>query len=191
MPNFPKWFPTKYCLHEVLIVITKCAIGLLLVLIIKLYFHNHVEYIYSHALKLLGLIRSIIYNFFFSKSFIYCIYYGRDWASAEAVAWNNLPLKDFNKLVSYWNYFFDPEDGGDMFIRNVGRHSYTEKVWKFVLQSIYSFLFFRNNDSVLNPLNFRTFYCRLHLDTSFRVNVLKHKFDCCSSMDAVGFRIPT
>jgi hypothetical protein len=26
-------------------------------------------------------------------------------------------------LVSYWNYFFDSEDGGDMFLRNVGWHS--------------------------------------------------------------------
>jgi hypothetical protein len=35
---------------------------------------------------------------------------------------NKLSKHSAFKLVSCWTYFFDPEDGGDIFLRNIGWH---------------------------------------------------------------------
>jgi hypothetical protein len=65
----------------------------------KLYFHRHVDYLYFQTLKLLGVIRSITYNFSSFDSFkvLYStlILSKLEYAS---VVWNSLTLADSNKL---------------------------------------------------------------------------------------------
>jgi hypothetical protein len=49
----------------------------------------------------------------------------------------------------------------------------------------------RNYDLILSHLNFRTLYCRQHLDALFLINVFKGKIHCQSIMDTVSIRVPT
>jgi len=49
----------------------------------------------------------------------------------------------------------------------------------------------RNDDSILNSLNFRTLNYQRHLDALFLINVFKGKINCHSILDTVGIRAPT
>jgi hypothetical protein len=66
---------------------------------VMLYFHRYIDYLYSRALKLLGLIRFITYNFS-SLDCIKVLYTALVHSNLEyaSVAWNNPTLADSNKL---------------------------------------------------------------------------------------------
>jgi hypothetical protein len=53
----------KYFVKDVLILRAECIKDLCVTLNSKLYFHCHVDFVYSQALRALGLIRIITYNF--------------------------------------------------------------------------------------------------------------------------------
>jgi hypothetical protein len=65
----------------------------------KLHFHNHVDYVFSERIKLLGLIRSIAYSFS-SLECLYVLYFTLVWPRLEyaCVAWNSVTSTDANKL---------------------------------------------------------------------------------------------
>jgi hypothetical protein len=55
---------------DALILRVECIKDLGVVLDSKLYFHCHVDFVYSQALRTLGLIRFITYNLFFLDSLV-------------------------------------------------------------------------------------------------------------------------
>jgi hypothetical protein len=135
----------------------------------KLHFHRHIDYSYSRALKLLGLIRFITYNFS-SLDCIKVLYTVLLLSNLEyaSVAWNNLTLAGSNKL------------------ENIQRKFVNLCCNRFI-QSNY----LRNYELILNYLHLKTLHSRRqHLDALFLVNVFKNKINCYSIMDTVGLYIP-
>jgi hypothetical protein len=65
----------------------------------KLYFHNYVDFIFSECMKLLGLIRSIIFRFS-SLDSLYVLYHTlvRSKLEYASVAWNSITSTDSAKL---------------------------------------------------------------------------------------------
>jgi hypothetical protein len=65
----------------------------------KLHFHNHVDYVFSECIKLLGLIRSITYSFS-SLECLYVLYptLVRSRLEYASVVWNSITSTDANKL---------------------------------------------------------------------------------------------
>jgi hypothetical protein len=116
----------------------------------KLHFLRHIDYLYSRALKLLGLIRFITYDF----SFLDCLkvlYTALFRSNLEyaSVAWNNLTLADSNKLENvqrkFVNLYYD----------------------RFIQSNC-----LRNYELILNYLHLKTLYSRRqHLGALFLVNV--------------------
>jgi hypothetical protein len=53
----------NYFVGDLLIIRTDCVKNLGVMLDSKMHFHRHVDYLHSRALKLLGLIRFVTYNF--------------------------------------------------------------------------------------------------------------------------------
>jgi hypothetical protein len=56
----------------------------------KLYFHSHVDYVFSESIKLFGLIRSITYRFS-SLEYLYVLYFTlvRSKLEYASVVWNS------------------------------------------------------------------------------------------------------
>jgi hypothetical protein len=65
----------------------------------KLHFRRHVNFLFSHALKLLGLIRTITF-FFSTTSSLLILYFAlvRSKLEYSSVAWNSVTITDSNKL---------------------------------------------------------------------------------------------
>jgi hypothetical protein len=65
----------------------------------KLYFHNHVDSIFSECIKLLGLIRSITFRFA-SLDCLYALYFTlvRSKLEHSSVVWNSITSTDAKKL---------------------------------------------------------------------------------------------
>jgi hypothetical protein len=159
----------NYYVDNLLIVRTDCIKDHGVMLDSKLHFHRHIDNLYPQALKLLGLIRFITYNFS-SLNCLEVFYTALVPSNLEyaPVAWNNLTLADSNKL------------------ENVQRKFVNLCCNRFI-QSNYS----RNYKLMLTYLHVKTLYSRRqHLDALFLVNVFKNKNNCYSIMDAVGLRIP-
>jgi hypothetical protein len=98
----------NYFLGDLLIVRTDSVKDFVVMLDSKLYFYRHVYYLHSRALKLLGLIYSIIYNFYSldSLKFIY-VTLSRSKLEYASVVRNNLFIfrKQFYFVVSgFENY---------------------------------------------------------------------------------------
>jgi hypothetical protein len=136
----------------------------------KLHFHHHVVYVHSQALKLLGLIHFITYNFSFLDSqevlYITLICSKLEYMS---VVWNNLTLADSNKLENI--------------LRKFAHLCYN----RFMQPSS-----FCNYETMLNYLHFKMLFYRLqNFDTLFLINVFKNKIGWCSVMHTVGLCVPT
>jgi hypothetical protein len=161
----------NYYVDNLLIVRTDCVKDLGVMLDSKLYFHRHIDNLYSRALKLLGLICFITYNFS-SLDCLKVLYTTLVCSNLEyaSVAWNILTLADStrNKL------------------ENTQRKS-DNLCYNRFMQSIVS----RNYELMSTYLHLKTLYSRRqHLDALFLVNVFKNKLNCCSIMDTVGLHIP-
>jgi hypothetical protein len=65
----------------------------------KLYFHDHVNYIFSHCIKLLGLVRNITFNFSSLECMLTLhITLVRSKLEYASVVWNSITSTDANKL---------------------------------------------------------------------------------------------
>jgi hypothetical protein len=72
----------------------------------KLYFHRRVDYLYSQELKLLGLVRFIVYNFSSLDSLkVWYITLIRSKFEYASVVWSNLTLADPSKLENIQRKF--------------------------------------------------------------------------------------
>jgi hypothetical protein len=136
----------------------------------KLYFHCQVDFVYSQALRTLGLIRFITYNFSSLDSLVVLyIVLIRSKLEHASVIWNKLTLADSNKIYNIQIKF-----------ANLCYYRY------------FQFGMLRNHDLILSHLNFSMLYSRRqHLDALFRINIFKGKINCHSIIDTVGIRVPT
>jgi hypothetical protein len=96
----------NYYVDNLLIVQADCVKDLGVMLDSKLHFHRHIDYLYSRALELLGLIRFITYNFS-SLDCLQVLYTALVRSNLEyaSVAWNYLTLADSNKLENIQGKF--------------------------------------------------------------------------------------
>jgi hypothetical protein len=119
----------------------------------KLYFH-HVNYIFSVASKLLGLIKFITYNFSSLDSLLVLyVSLGRSKLEYACIAWNNLTITDSNKNESIQNKF---------------AHLFYPRFYQFDSP--------RHYDVILERLVLRTLHSRQrHLDALSLINVLTTK----------------
>jgi hypothetical protein len=160
----------NYYVSDVLILRTDSIKDLGVILDSKLNFHCHVDFVYSQALRTLGLISYITHNFCSLDSLL-VLYHViiRSKLEYASVVWNNLTLTDPNKL------------------ENIQR--------KFVNLCYYRFFqhdILRNCYLILDYLSRRTLYSRLrHLDAIFLINVFKANINWHSILDIVGVRVPT
>jgi hypothetical protein len=157
----------NYFLCDLLIVNTDCVKGLGVMLESKLHFHRRVECLHSQALKLLGPIYFIAYNFSSLDSLkVLYITLIRSKLEYASVVWNKLTSADYNKLENIQRKF-----GNLCYNRFIQPNS------------------FCNYESMLNYLHFKTLYFRRqNLDA---INFFKNKIDCCSIMDTTGLGVRT
>jgi hypothetical protein len=96
----------NYYVDNLLIVRTDYVKDLGVMMDSKLHFHRRIDNLYSRALKLLGLIRFIPYNFS-SLDCLKVLYTALVLSNLEhaSVAWNNLTLADSNKLENMQRKF--------------------------------------------------------------------------------------
>jgi hypothetical protein len=155
---------------DVLILRAECIKNLGVMVDSKLHFYCHVNFVYSQALRTLGLIRFIAYNFSSLDSLV-VLYIAliRSKLEYASVIWNKLTLTDSNK------------------IENMQRKFASLGYYRF-----FQFCMLRNYDLIPSHLNFRTLYSRRrHLNALFLINVFEGKINCHSIMDTVGIRVPT
>jgi hypothetical protein len=106
----------KYFVKDVLILRAECIKDLGVMVDSKLYFHCHVDFVYSQALRTLGLIRCITYNFSSLDSLVVLhIALIRSKLEYASVVWNKLTSTDSNKIeniqrqfasLCYYRFFF-------------------------------------------------------------------------------------
>jgi hypothetical protein len=96
----------KYFVKYVLILRAECIKDLGVMLDSKLYFHCHVDIVYSQALRTLGFIRFITYNFSPLDSLV--VLYNaliRSKLAYASVVWNKLTLTNSNKIENIQRKF--------------------------------------------------------------------------------------
>jgi hypothetical protein len=136
----------------------------------KLHFHEHVDFLFSHTIKLLGLIRTIKLSFS-SLDSLQMPYTATVRSKLEyaSVVWNSMTNTDSNKLERMETKFaalchnnFFPQDIGYHYI------------------------------NTLDKLNLQTLQVRRrHTDALFLINVFRGTKFCPSVLEAVGLRVPT
>jgi hypothetical protein len=86
-------------------------------------------------------------------------------------------------LVSCWTYFFDPEDGGDMFFRNVGWHStdYTASYARRLYSNCILFMWppsgWKNTANILGG-----FHLVINRTKCMERNRSMDRFSCCQNI---------
>jgi hypothetical protein len=142
--------------------------GLSVFFVLKLYFHTHVDYVFSEWIKLLGLIRSITQSF----SSLECLYVldftlVRPRLEYASVVWNSITSTDANKLeriqqkfTSVCFYCFYPQVAYNytVALEKLGLHSLSKK--------------------------------RHYLDAFFFVQVYRGLKSCTSLLENVSLRVP-
>jgi hypothetical protein len=161
----------KYKLGDSYITSTDCINVLGVFIDSKLYFHSHVDYIFSQSIKLLGFISNITFSFSTLDSLlILCFSLVRPKLEYASVVWNSITSTNANKLQRIqkkfvalcYNRFISPDSNG---------YSYA---------------------NALQVLNLRNLHERRHqLDAIFAINVFLGSKPCPSTMDIIGLRIPT
>jgi hypothetical protein len=135
----------------------------------KLYFHYHVNFISSYALKLLGSFTSYQFIFLPWIALRFYVTLIRSKLQNASVAWNTLTLADPNKLEIIQN-----------------------KLANLCYSRFDRFRFSRKHDLILECLKFRTLYSRRqYLDGLYLFKILEGKIDCHSIMNTVSLRILT
>jgi hypothetical protein len=136
----------------------------------KLYFHSHVDYIFSQYIKLLGLIRNNTFSFSTLDSLL-ILYFSlvRPKLEYASVVWNSITSTDAKKLeriqrkfIALCYYRFLPPDSND--------YSYA-------------------NAQVLNLGTLHEI--RHQLDAIFVINFFLGSKCCPSTTDIIGLRVPT
>jgi hypothetical protein len=161
------YFNYKLCNNPV--ARSQCVKDLGVLLGCKLYFHQHINYIFSQSLKMLGLIQYITSSFSTLDSLVLlCSTLVRSKIEYASVAWNSITITDYAKL--------------ERIQRKVVALCYT-KIFNGVCDYKY--------EDILVRLNFLTLHLRRrHLDALFLINVFKGKISCSSVFDTVSLRIP-
>jgi hypothetical protein len=156
-------------LGKAVITRTDCVKDLGLWLDNKLYLHHHVNYIFSVASNLLGLIKFIMYNVSSLDSLLVLyISLVRSKLEYASIAWNNLTTTDSNKLQSI-----------------------QKKFAHLCYRRYYQSEFPCNYDVILETLGSSTLHSRpSHLDDLFLIIVFNNAIDCQYIMDTVSLRVP-
>jgi hypothetical protein len=135
---------------------------------VKLHFHDHVNYIFSHCIKLLGLARSITFNFSSLECILrLCITFVRSKLEYASVIWNSITSTYTNKLERIQQRFAAP-----CFNRFFPQVHYCYSI-------------------ALENLKLHTLLMRRHhLDTLFLTQVYFGFKICPSVLEIVGLRVP-
>jgi hypothetical protein len=134
----------------------------------KLHFHDHVNFIFSHCIKMLGLIRSVTYNYSTLECML-VLYFVlvRSKVEYAPVVWNSITSADANKLERIQKKF-------------------TALCFKcFFPQVNY------RHGLALEKLKLHTLQKRRHhLDALFLTQVYRGYTDCPSALEIVGLQVP-
>jgi hypothetical protein len=157
-----------YKLCESLITRTECIRDLGVQIDSKLRFHNHVDYVFSQTIRLLGLIRSVTFSFSSLQSLLmlYCTLV-RPKLEYASVTWNSISSTDASKLERIQRKF----------VSLCHRRLFSHLSYSYA--------------NVLNYLKFRTLSDRRwHLDALFLLNVYNGSKFCPTLLETVGLRVP-
>ncbi|PNF19262.1 hypothetical protein B7P43_G08007 [Cryptotermes secundus] len=134
----------------------------------KLHFHNHVNFIFSYCVKMLGTIRSITFNYS-TLGCMFILYFTlvRSKVEYASVVWNSITSTDANKLERI-------------------QQKFTALCFKrFFPQVDYRY------DFALEQLKLHTLQKRrYHLDALFLIQVYRGSVLCPSALEIVGLRVP-
>jgi hypothetical protein len=159
----------KYKLGDSYIIRTDCIKDLGVFIDSKLYFHSHVDYIFSQSIKLFGLVRNITFSFSTLDSLLISYFsLVRPKLEYASVVWYSITSTDAKNL---------------------------ERIQRKFLALCYNRFLSRDSNSysyanALHVLNLRTLHERRHQrDAIFVMNVFLGSKSCPSTMDIIGLRV--
>jgi hypothetical protein len=135
----------------------------------KLHCHHHVDFLFSHAMKLLGLIGILTFHFSTLDSLL-MLYFAlvRSKLEYASVAWNSVTITDSNKLER---------------VQRKAAALCHKRFFKDV-ECYY--------DNILEEINLQTLHIRRrHFDALFLINVFGGTKYCTPVLETVGLRVPT